>query len=75
MQDNIIERLRRAVINDLFLTNTVNQCWGVWKPLIQNVIGPSPTPQSLLDIGEHLRDIFCQIVCSDKVRMIIKKML
>lgn len=58
MQDNIIERLRRTVINDLFETNTVNQCWGVWRPLIQNAIGTSPTPQSLLDIGEHLREIF-----------------
>ena len=58
MRDNIIERLRRTVINDLFETNTVNQCWDVWKPLIQNVIGQSPTPQALLDIGEHLRDIF-----------------
>ena len=58
MQDNIIERLRKAVINDLFATNTVNQCWGVWKSLIQNAIGASPNTQTVLDIGEHLREIF-----------------
>lgn len=58
MRDNVIERLRQTVINDLFDTNTVNQCWGVWKPLIQSVIGANPNAQSVLDLGEHLREIF-----------------
>ena len=58
MQDNVIERLRQTVINDLFATNTVNQSFGHWKPLIQQYIGSTPSAQSILDLGEHLREIF-----------------
>lgn len=58
MQENVIERLRQTVINDLFNTHTVDQCWVHWKPLIQQFIGSTPNAQSVLDLGEHLREIF-----------------
>ena len=58
MLDNVIERLRQTVVNDLYATKTVNQCFVHWKPLIQQFIGSTPNAQSILDLGEHLREIF-----------------
>ena len=58
MKDNVIERLRQTVVNDLFATKTVNQSFSFWKPLIQQFIGSTPNAQSVLDLGEHLREIF-----------------
>ena len=58
MKDNVIERLRQTVVQDLFDTSTVQKCWDVWQPKIKALIGDNPTTQSILDLGEHLRDIF-----------------
>ena len=55
---NIIERLRKQTVEDLFKTSSVNNCWSHWVGLIRNHIGSAPTPQSILDLGDHLRSIF-----------------
>ncbi len=58
MKDNVIERLRHMVVRDAIKLNTVKQCWPTWNPMIKNIIGENPTAQSILDIGDHLREIF-----------------
>ena len=58
MIDNIIERLRKKVVDDLFSTSSFGNCWSVWGPAIQNLVGANPTPQSILDLGDNLRGIF-----------------
>lgn len=58
MQDNVIERIRQRVVQELFNTTTVQRSWIVWQPIIQGLIGNNPTAQSILNLGEHLRDIF-----------------
>lgn len=57
-KDNVIERLRQQVVKDLFSTNSMSNPWRIWKPQINELIGDSPTPQSILDLGDHLRTIF-----------------
>ena len=58
MKDNVIERLRHMVVRDALKLNTVKLCWPTWNPIIMNSIGENPTAQSILDIGDHLREIF-----------------
>lgn len=55
---NIIEELRKQVIDDLFTTNTMKSSWLQWKEQIRDIIGDNPTPQSILNLGDYLRSIF-----------------
>lgn len=55
---NIIEAIRKQVVEDLFKAKTVRSCWSVWQDQIIDLIGENPTPQSVLALGDHLREIF-----------------
>lgn len=55
---NVIEDIRKAVVCDLFATGTVNACWSRWGLQLRHHMGASPTAQSILNVGEHLSDIF-----------------
>ena len=56
---NVIERIRRKTIEGLFgNSGTMPNCWKTWRELIMRHIGSNPTPQSILDLGDHLREIF-----------------
>ena len=58
MNDNIIEKLRQQVVSDLFKTARFNASWNIWRNRIVECIGTNPTSHSILDLGDHLRDIF-----------------
>lgn len=55
---NIIEEIRQNAVADLFKTATVNNCWQRWGREIRAIIGNDPTPQSILDLGDHLAEVF-----------------
>lgn len=57
-KSSIIELLREEAIKALFQSPTVKANWEIWKDEIKKCIGESPTPDSILNIGSNLRDIF-----------------
>lgn len=54
---NIVEKLRKESINRLFATKGFAAAWPVWKSVISTK-APTPTPRQIIDLGDHLRDIF-----------------
>ncbi|MBQ3910997.1 MAG: hypothetical protein II691_06790, partial [Muribaculaceae bacterium] len=55
---NIIEKLRQTVVNDLFKKKSFRVSYEVWKNEINRIIGPNPSASSILDLGDHLSEIF-----------------
>lgn len=55
---NIIEDIRKNVVSDLFATAAIQNCWPIWLNRAKAIIGPQPTAQSVLRIGDHLSVIF-----------------
>lgn len=55
---NIIEDIRKNVVSDLFATAAIQNCWPIWLNRVREIIGPQPTAQSVLRIGDHLSEIF-----------------
>lgn len=55
---NIIEDIRKDVVDGLFNTNTVRYNWPQWSRRIKEIMGNNPTPQSVLSIGDNLANIF-----------------
>lgn len=60
IHNNIIEKLRQKVITDLHSVYSFSNSLVLWKPIIKNLIGENPTPQSILNLGDHLREIFAE---------------
>lgn len=58
MARNIIEKIRKDVISDVFRNDSFNSCWTVWKPIIIRKCNNISDAKSILDIGDSLRDIF-----------------
>lgn len=59
MSQNIIEYARELSVKNLFSTKSFRDTWQEWKPLINaNFRSAAPTNQELLDLGDHLSDIF-----------------
>lgn len=56
---NIVEELRKAAVEKLFATNTMTRCFPVWKNTIDRLT-PRKTPAQILELGDHLSDIFYQ---------------
>lgn len=55
---SLIELLRKQAIDALFQSPTVFYNWKVWGAEIKKIIGHTPSPQSILAIGDHLRYVF-----------------
>lgn len=53
-----IDQARKEVIEQLFKTNTFKNSFDNWKEKIKELIGDSPTPDSILGLDAHLREIF-----------------
>lgn len=58
MARNIIEKLREDAISDIFSNSKFKKCWEVWKPMILEKTNNAADAKGLLDLGDHLRDIF-----------------
>ena len=64
---NIIETLRKNVIDDLFHLGTVNNHWHIWSEQLREIIGPNPSAQSVLNIGDNLSSVFEEDEAADDV--------
>lgn len=58
MNDSIPELLRVKSVEHLFTTKSMNDAWPVWKKDIKKLLGKNISPQDILDLGDHLSDIF-----------------
>ncbi|MDW3209102.1 MAG: hypothetical protein R8N23_04500 [Reichenbachiella sp.] len=56
--NSIPEILRKDSIDSLFNANTFNTAWQHWKNEIQNIIGTNYTELDLINLGDHLSEIF-----------------
>lgn len=57
MPQNIVEKLREEAIGKLFATNGFATAWPTWQDVIKSK-APSPTPRQIINLGDHLREIF-----------------
>jgi hypothetical protein len=55
---NIVEVIRKKAVESVFSTDTVQSCWPVWSEQIQRRIGANPRAEDLLNLGNHLSEIF-----------------
>ncbi len=58
MNYNIVEHLRKESVESLFTMRTFSGVWGNWQKEIRNFLGPIPTNTSIIDLGDHLLEIF-----------------
>jgi hypothetical protein len=58
MYNTIPDILRKASIESLFNTPTFRNCWRIWQPRINAIIGDNYTESNLIDLGDHLSEIF-----------------
>lgn len=58
MSSTIIEALRKHAIDDVFNISSFSNSWGSWRKSITQKTSPAPTPQNILDLGDHLSTIF-----------------
>ena len=57
MKQNIVEMLREEAINKLFAISSFSSSFTTWKDEI-NRLSPTKTNRQILDLGDHLSDIF-----------------
>ena len=55
---NIIEDLRKVVIDDIMALSSFQSVWSTWQGIIRPVMGSVPTAPSIIEIGNHLSDVF-----------------
>lgn len=59
MTQNIIEYARQLSIEKLFQTDGFKNVWPTWKQKINTeYLTNEPTPKQILNLGDHLREIF-----------------
>lgn len=55
---SLIDELRRRVIKHVMNVNSVKKSWPTWKKQIKKHLGDDPDADTLLNIGDHLSEIF-----------------
>lgn len=55
---NIVEQLRKEAVNQLFTLNSLTNSWNTWAHEINNKFAPLRTNVQILNLGDHLYDIF-----------------
>ncbi|MDZ4148679.1 MAG: hypothetical protein U1C58_10375 [Flavobacteriaceae bacterium] len=58
MYDTVPDLLRKLAIENVFSTNTYKKCWQIWQPEIIRLLGNNYTENEILNLGDHLSDIF-----------------
>ena len=56
--NSIPELYRKEAVSALFTANTFRNCWPIWKSKIQEILGDSYTEIDIINLGDHLTDIF-----------------
>lgn len=52
------DHLREKSVKDLFTMKTLSNCWPIWKKDINQILGKNITPSKIIDLGDHLSEIF-----------------
>ncbi|MEH0153599.1 hypothetical protein V6R21_05760 [Limibacter armeniacum] len=55
---NLIESLRKRTIDQLFKVESFEKHWERWQVEIENKLGDEITAEKLIDLGDHLSEIF-----------------
>ena len=58
MYDTIPDQFRKIAIESIFKTNTFINCWNIWKPKINSLLGNNYDETRIINLGDHLSDIF-----------------
>ncbi|WP_336835226.1 hypothetical protein [Sphingobacterium siyangense] len=58
MYNTIPDILRKEAVTSLLNTETLQRVWPIWQQEIGNYIGNNYNENSLIDLGDHLGDIF-----------------
>lgn len=58
MYNTIPDHFRKLAVESLYTTTTFQNCWTTWKPEIRNILGINYDESSILNLGDHLSDIF-----------------
>jgi len=58
MYNTIPDHFRKLAIENIFGTNTFQTCWQTWKPEIDKLLGNNYTENQIINLGDHLSDIF-----------------
>jgi hypothetical protein len=54
----IPEYFRKISVESLFTTNTMNNCWPIWKETINEILGKNFNETDIINLGDNLSDIF-----------------
>ncbi len=60
MYTTIPDHLRRISIDEIFAIPTFQSCWTIWRPEIIRLLGNNFNEGQVLDLGDHLTEIFRQ---------------
>ena len=58
MNNPLPDYLRKTSINELFKMATFANSWSIWQPKIKKLLGQTPSPSSIINLGDHLAEIF-----------------
>lgn len=58
MDSNIIEFLRKEVVDGLFQSATMKTVWSIWREKIREILPENCKEQDILNLGDSLSDIF-----------------
>lgn len=56
--NNYVEKIRKDVILDMFKIPTFAHAWSAWKTQIVQAIGDFSDPSRVINLGDHLKEIF-----------------
>jgi|TARA_B110000902_G_scaffold203250_1_gene230982 hypothetical protein len=54
----IPEYFRKISIESIFSTNTMTNCWPIWKESINEILGDDFNETDIINLGDHLSEIF-----------------
>ena len=53
MYNTIPDQLRKLAIENVFSTNTYQNCWRTWRPEVLRLLGNNYTENEILNLGDH----------------------
>lgn len=56
--DTLPDYFRKLSISELFKMSSFAKSWTIWQPTIKDFLGENPSPSSLIDLGDHLAEVF-----------------
>lgn len=60
MFNSLPDFIRKKAVSELFTMESFSKCWPIWQNQIAKIIGTHLTAGKVIDIGDHLSEIFLQ---------------